>query len=81
MAQTACGGAHSRTAAALAYNSSRCHRAFTCRLQEKSLSRNLSFKSLATLGHLTSQLKQAHLTLGKKVPYQNKVTAKTVAPI
>lgn len=27
---------------------------FTCRLQQKSLSRNLSFKSLATLGHSTS---------------------------
>lgn len=34
MAQTSRGGALSRTAAALAYNSSRCHTAFTCMLQK-----------------------------------------------
>lgn len=84
MAQPACCGAHSRTVAALAYNGSSSHRTLPVGCNKKKLAETRVSKAWQPwVGHLTSHLKQAHLTLSKKrtLLKQKKVVAKPPMPI
>lgn len=81
MVQTTCDGAHSRTAAALSYNSSRCHRALPVGCNKKALAETCLSKAWQPWAIRPHSSNKHTWHWAKKGLIKTKLTAKPAAPI